>query len=69
GYGPVTVDLLLTLPDDGYRYEVVEGALVRMVGSGFDATTLVLELGSCPHLMIGGEGQSMREHRPRGLMA
>jgi len=21
GYGPVTVDLLLTLPDDGYRYE------------------------------------------------
>jgi len=25
--------------------------------------------GSCPHLMIGGEGQSMRGYRPRGLMA
>ncbi len=34
GMGPVTVDLLLTLPDDGYIYEVVEGVLVRMAGSG-----------------------------------
>ena len=24
---------------------------------------------SVSYLMIGGEGQSMREHRPRGLMA
>ncbi len=50
GYGPVTVDLLLTLPDDGYRYEVVEGVLVRMAGSGLDATTigglLAIALGS-----------------------
>jgi len=22
GYGPVTVDCLLSMPDDGYRYEV-----------------------------------------------
>jgi len=44
GYRAVTVDMLLTLPDDGYRYEVVEGVLVRMAGSGFDATTLALEL-------------------------
>jgi len=28
-----------------------------------------LKAGSCPHLMIGGEGQSMRGYRPRGLMA
>src|SRR5579884_1086967 len=50
GYGPVTVDILLTLPDDGYVYEVVEGVLVRMAGSGLDATTigglLVIALGS-----------------------
>ena len=46
GYGPVAVDILLTLPDDGYRYKVVEGVLVRMAGSGFDATTLGLELGA-----------------------
>ncbi len=42
--GPVRVDLLLDLPDDGYVYEVVEGVLVRVAGSGFDATTIALEL-------------------------
>ncbi len=45
GYGPVTVDLLLTLPDDGYRYEVVEGVLVRMAGSGDEATTIAFNSG------------------------
>ncbi len=40
GYGPVTVDILLTLPDDGYIYEVVDGVLVRMAGSGERATTI-----------------------------
>jgi len=40
GYGPVTVDVLLTLPDDGCRYEVVDGVLVRMAGSGDEATTI-----------------------------
>ena len=37
GMGPVTVDDLLTIPDDGYIYEVVEGVLVRMAGSGEEA--------------------------------
>jgi len=50
GYGSVTVDVLLTLPDDGCRYEVVEGVLVRMAGSGDEATTIagliVIALGS-----------------------
>ena len=40
GAGPTTVDMLLTLPDDGYRYEVVEGVLVRMAGSDDEATTI-----------------------------
>ncbi len=44
GMGPVTVDDLLTIPDDGYVYEVVEGVLVRMAGSGF-ATTIAHYLG------------------------
>jgi Uma2 family endonuclease len=48
--GPVTVDILLTLPDDGYMYEVVEGVLVRMAGSGEEATRigglLLIALGS-----------------------
>jgi Uma2 family endonuclease len=38
--GPVTVDDLLNWPDDGWRYEVVEGVLVRMAGSGAEATTI-----------------------------
>src|ERR1051326_5401763 len=46
GYGPVTVDILLTLPDDGYVYEVVEGVLVRVAGSGKQATRLGLRLGA-----------------------
>jgi len=34
GVGPMTVADLLDYPDeDGYRYEVVEGVLVRMAGS------------------------------------
>jgi Uma2 family endonuclease len=44
GYGPVTVDLLLELPDDGYIYEVVEGTLVRVAGSGKQATRLAARL-------------------------
>lgn len=44
GMGPVTVDLLFTLPDDGYTYEVVDGVLVRMGGSGNRATILGVEL-------------------------
>jgi Uma2 family endonuclease len=43
--GPVTVDILLTVPDDGYGYEVVDGVLVRMAGSGDEATTIAFNLG------------------------
>ncbi len=46
GAGPVTVDTLLTLTDDGYRYEVVEGVLVRVAGSGKRATTIAFNLGA-----------------------
>ena len=38
--GPMTVDDLLTLPDDGWQYELVDGRLVRMAGSGQRATTI-----------------------------
>lgn len=34
GTPPMTAETLLTLPDDGWRYEVVEGRLVRVAGSG-----------------------------------
>lgn len=35
-----TVDDLLRRPDDGWRYEVVEGVLIRMAGSGEEATNI-----------------------------
>ena len=55
--GPVRVDILLTLPDDGYVYEIVEGVLVRVAGSGNRATTIAL-----------GIGAELRAHvRPRSL--
>lgn len=44
GVGPITVDTLLTLPDDGWRYEVVEGVLVRMAGSSDLATNIGVAL-------------------------
>jgi len=40
GVGPTPVDALLAMPGDGWRYEVVEGVLVRMAGSGDEATTI-----------------------------
>jgi len=45
GVAPVAVETLLTLPDDGYVYEVVAGVLVRMAGSGDEATTIAHYLG------------------------
>lgn len=44
--GRTTVDALLTRPDDGWRYEVVEGVLVRVAGSGKRATTIAFNLGA-----------------------
>src|SRR5882724_3202697 len=44
--GAVTVDVLFTLADDGFVYEVVEGVLVRVAGSGNRATTIGLAIGA-----------------------
>lgn len=38
--GPMTVEKMRTLPDDGWQYEVVEGVLVRVGGSSYRATRL-----------------------------
>ena len=42
----MTVDELLALPDDGWQYELVEGRLVRMPGSGYEASSIALNLAS-----------------------
>ncbi len=41
---PARVDDLLRLPDDEWQYEVVQGVLVRMAGSGQQATALAAKL-------------------------
>jgi|GEM_PF-66708 len=44
---PMTMQDLLEWPqDEGYRYELVEGVLVRMAGSGNEATTIALAVAS-----------------------
>ncbi len=35
---------LLDLPDDGYTYEIVEGVLIKMPGSGIDASKIAARL-------------------------
>jgi Uma2 family endonuclease len=42
--GPMTVNGLLALPDDGWMYELVEGRLVRMPASGFEASRIAARL-------------------------
>ena len=53
----MTVADLLTIPDDGWRYEVVEGVLVRVAGSRFKATAVAAIL----------LGALISFVRPRGL--
>lgn len=40
GAGPMTIDDLLALPDDCWQYELVEGVLVRVAGSGERASSI-----------------------------
>ncbi len=42
----VTAEELARLPDDGYRYELVEGRLVRMSPVNFDHGRIVLRSAS-----------------------
>ncbi len=43
---PMTVDDLHAIADDGWRYELVQGVLVRMPMSGYEASNIGLRLGS-----------------------
>lgn len=44
--GPMTVDELLALPDDGMMYELVKGRLIRMAPSGVEASIIGTRLGA-----------------------
>ncbi len=43
----VTATDLMELPDDGYRYELSRGCLVRDQASGFEHSRIVMRLGYC----------------------
>lgn len=45
GFGRMTLDELLALPQDEWMYELVEGRLVRMPASGGEASRIALRLG------------------------
>lgn len=46
----MTADELLHMPDDNYRYELIEGELVRMAPAGFEHGTIVVNF----TLALGG---------------
>jgi Uma2 family endonuclease len=55
--GKMTVDDLLAMPDDGWQYELAEGRLVRMPGSGGGASAIAMRLGIALGMFV----------QPRGL--
>src|SRR5712691_3116962 len=46
---PVTADDLLAMPDDGYRYELVKGELIRMAPAGFQHGAVAMNIGAPLH--------------------
>ena len=48
----VTAEELARLPDDGHRYELVEGRLVRMSPVNFDHGRIVMQLGALLQLHL-----------------
>ena len=43
---PFTAEQLLHMPEDGYRYELVEGVLIKMSPPGFEHGDVALTIGS-----------------------
>jgi Uma2 family endonuclease len=56
---PMTHDMLLALPDDGWSYEVVEGRLVRMPGSRFGDSAIGLLVGAALASYVAPRGLGM----------
>jgi Uma2 family endonuclease len=77
GDGRTRIDDLLALPDDGWRYELVEGMLVRVAGSGelasSIAATILIALGGFVRLhrlgvVTGADGVYMFPNAETGLL-
>ena len=53
---PFPIADLATLPDDGYTYELVEGELIRMPGSGINAARVASRLFGALLVYVTGRG-------------
>ena len=49
---PMTADELLAMPDDGYRYELVQGELIQMSPAGDEHGQVTIELAVSLHLYV-----------------
>ena len=49
---PITADELLAMPDDGFRYELVKGELIRMPPSGYEHGVRTVELTTPLHTHV-----------------
>lgn len=56
GVGRMTTDDLERLPDDGWQYELVEGVLVRMPQSGYEASHIAYRLGARLEVYVEDRG-------------
>jgi Uma2 family endonuclease len=54
--GTLTAEELLSLPDDGFRHELVEGRLVTMPPTGWQHGSAVVTLGSLLHAFVRSNG-------------
>lgn len=49
---PVTAEELLAMPDDGFRYELVRGELIRMAPTGDEHGDITMELAALLHRYV-----------------
>lgn len=49
---PITADILLALPEDGWRYELVQGRLVRMSPTSWEHGTISGNLHASVHTFV-----------------
>ncbi|HKZ78725.1 MAG TPA: Uma2 family endonuclease [Pyrinomonadaceae bacterium] len=49
---PVTADQLLAMPDDGFRYELVKGELIRMSPTGHEHGIVAMEIAGPLHAYV-----------------
>jgi len=52
---PVTADELLAMPDDGFRYELVKGELIRMPPPGHEYGIVAMNIAASLYQHVASE--------------